>query len=268
MKHAGRSRRGASRQGREKRRRRNGARLESRDEGPGSMRRAPRSSCGRSGTVTDPGRARGELRLAEEESGFAGVGRQRHGPNPTPRERRGLRAAPPGTERSTPCGRPCGSDGSGDSPRAMALHRSLPLHCGTAAVHSLADADRTTDPSSTATDPSAVGQWPDRRCAMRAPPGGTPSGDAPGSRSAWPCARWIDLVPGSELTGMGALEGRQTSWEGVRDASTCVGRTRNGPMSDCGSLRESARPREEQTRPSPVGATIGGKTPGSTIERT
>lgn len=218
--------------------------------------------------VTDPGGTRRELRLVEVEPGIAGVGRQRHGPDPTPRERRELRTAPPGTVRSQQCERPCGSDGSGVIPRATALQRSFPQHCGTAAVHTRMGADRASDPSSTATDPSAVGQWPDRWRAMRTPAGGTPSGDAPGSRSAWPCARRTGLVPGSELTGMGALEGRQTSREGVRDASTCVGRTRNGPMSVCGSLRESARPREEHTRPSPVGATSGGKTPGSTSERT
>jgi hypothetical protein len=87
---------------------------------------------------------------------------------------------------------------------------------------------RTGPPTITATDSSVVGQWEgDHR--SRPDAGSPPPGGRLAPRGASAAGRSRDLVPGGELSRVGALKGRRTSWEGVRGAT---GRRRPDPRSD------------------------------------
>jgi hypothetical protein len=260
MKHAGRPRRGANRQGREKRRRRNEASLEARDEEPdpigtctplgsseqgrarssGFRRRTNRASVrhfrrgswrrtdGRSPMV----QPRGEVRrwigadapsgerprrvtegLAKDWTRWVDAGRQGitsapvfgwtqarftsargwgFGPGPSAGTRRTSQTPPfgwsPADLRRTVAPRPFPADG-----------RSGP-------------------PTITATDSSVVGQW--ARDPQSVPMLERRLRVAGRSRVArGPQGRLRDLVPGGELSWVGALEGRRTSREGARDAT-------------------------------------------------
>lgn len=208
MKHAGRSRRGASRHGRGKRRRRNEARLESRDEDPGQTGRAVRSSSGRSSERSrSPGTHRDELRLEEAAVGSPG------------RMIDIAKVRPSAVGRSQAPGGPFGdgTEPAAGIPLQTGLHRGFPDHHGehrpppdAPRHHGRPSAGgRGPTPSNrppTATDSSGVGQRsgkPERSCGreqvdrLRATDRTAAMHDRTRVRE--------DLVPGSELAGMGAL---------------------------------------------------------------
>jgi hypothetical protein len=280
MKHAGRPRRGVTRPGREKRRRRNEASVEARDEEPDPIGTCTPANLfgGAAGAVfRPPSVERGELRLSASGEGVGGRPVDvTHGPSRTGSRRRPGAAVPLGEQPQRV------DERTREGPDAMGRCRSLGEPRGGPSSDGWPDGSR--PPREQDLDPapgagtrcprgapssgsSPAGRLSCRRTpavpAWKGPPGSqtrllrqpirrwsgrdgdADHGDASTQRSRLraagrntaarrPHGRTRDLAPGSELSRVGALEGRRTSWEDAWERPVGVGRTASRPISRLG----------------------------------
>ena len=279
MKHAGRPRRGVTRQGREKRRRRNEASVEARDEEPGPIGTCTPTNLfgGAPGVVSGPHRRSYRASAHRDRQGVGGRPMdETHGPPRTGSRRREGAVAPLGERPRRITGRArAGLDAMGRSrppgdreeahlrmdgrsvrarhrsrtsvpdrrqaPGAPATPRQPGLHpqvACRAAAHRSFQRGRTLPARRTVfygnrfvggragTGMRTTESVPTQRSRLRA------AGRNTAARR--PHGRTRDLAPGSELSRVGALEGRRTSWEDAWERPVGVDRTASRPISGVG----------------------------------
>jgi hypothetical protein len=276
MKHAGWPRRGATRPGREKRRRRNEASVEARDEepgpigtctptillggAPGAVFRPPPSitaSFGSPGSSRESAVVRWRVPTVRSGPGLDGVpaqlppsGSSRNGTSDgsEPDRARWDAVGHQGAARKSISGwtdeRFAPATGTGSRSRPQGRHpvhrRRSVLRVSSAGRLSSRRTPAVPAWKGTPGSPNRLLRQPTRRWSGR--DGDANHGDASTQRSRpratgrntaarRPHGRTRDLAPGSELSRVGALEGRRTSWEGAWERPVGVDRTASRPTS-------------------------------------